>query len=331
MKVLWTHNFNPDVPNSGRFMYIMAEGLRREGVDLELMYLGELRSAKRIHVARQEVMHRSKSFDITHSQFGSACAIVSASAKGVKVVSLRGSDWHRYLGWNWNQYIHGTLAFLFTRMALNFYDGVIVMSRRMASEVHSKLRPNVNLEILPDPIDTTIFVPGNREESRRLLGEGDDDAPWVLFTTLSEKNPIKRTELARRVVELVSHSIPGIKLKVATGVEHEKMPIFISACNIALCTSTHEGWPNSIKEALACGLPFVSTDVSDLGDIARWHGCCFVGAADARILADAIIQGITNVPESGLREIAQSMNLENTSKKLINYYSTLLKNSNYMK
>jgi teichuronic acid biosynthesis glycosyltransferase TuaC len=328
MKILWTHNFNPDVPNSGRFMHIMAEGLRREGVDLELMYLGALGSVNRISVARQEVMHRSKSFDITHSQFGSACALVSAAAKGIKVVSLRGSDWHRYRGSNWREYLHGILAVLFTRMALNSYDGVIVMSRRMGSEVRKKLQPHVLLQILPDPVDTTIFVPSNRSDARCKLGAGEDEAPWVLFTTLSDKNPIKRVELARCAVDLASHSIPGIKLKVATGLEHDKMPIFISACNLVLCTSTHEGWPNSIKEALACGLPFVSTDVSDLGDIVLSHRGCFVGPADAHFLADAIIQSLSNEPELGLRDIAQTMNLETTSKKMVAYYGELLKNSN---
>jgi glycosyltransferase involved in cell wall biosynthesis len=148
-----------------------------------------------------------------------------------------------------------------------------------------------------------------------------------LFTTISERNPIKRTELARRAVEFASYSIPGIKLKVATGLAHDKMPIFIAGCNLALCTSTHEGWPNSIKEALACGLPFVSTDVSDLDGIARRYKSCFVGPADARLLADAILQSLASLPEPGLRDIALSMNLETTCKKLVSYYGELLKNS----
>jgi teichuronic acid biosynthesis glycosyltransferase TuaC len=325
MRVLWTHNFNPNVPNSGRFMHIMADGLRREGIDLELMYLGELASVNRIRFARQEVMHRSKSFDITHSQYGSACAFVSAAAKGIKVVSLRGSDWHRYRGSNWGEYLHGIISVLFTRLALNSYDGVIVMSRRMGSEVRTNLQPHAVLQVITDPVDTTIFIPSNRKDARRKLGAGEDDAPWVLFTTLSDKNPIKRMELARRAVDLASHSIPGIKLKVATGLEHEKMPVFIGACNVVLCTSTHEGWPNSIKEALACGLPFVSTDVSDLEDIAQRQRGCFVGPADVHFLADAIIQSLASVPEPGLRDIAESMNLETTSKQLVVYYRELLK------
>jgi teichuronic acid biosynthesis glycosyltransferase TuaC len=331
MRVLWTHNFNPDIPNAGRFMHIMAEGLRREGVDLELMYLGALGSLSRIRAARQEVIHRSKSFDITHSQFGSACSLVTAAASGIKVVSLRGSDWHRYRGSNSAQYLHGIIAVLFTRMALNSYDGVIVMSHRMGSEVQMKLQPHALLQVLTDPVDTTIFVPDNRNDARRKLGASEDSAPWVLFTTLSENNPIKRTGLARRSVELAAQTIPGIKLKVATGLAHEQMPSFIAACNVVLCTSTHEGWPNSIKEALACGLPFVSTDVSDLDDIAQKHRGCFVGPADAHFLSDAIIQSLSNEPEPGLRDIAQSMNLETTSKKLVVYYSELLKSSKKVK
>lgn len=327
MKVLWTHNFNPEIPNSGRFMHILAEGVRREGVDIEVMYLGALGSVNRIRRARLEVMHRSKLFDITHAQFGSACALVSAAARNIKVVSLRGSDWHRYRADNWPEYRHGILAVLFTRIALGSFNGVLVMSRRMASEVRATLHPDVPLQILADPVDTSKFVPKNRQDARRELGFGDDNSPWVLFTTLSETNPVKRPDLARRAMEIAAKSVPGLKLKVATGLDHASMPTFVSACNIVLCTSTHEGWPNSIKEALACGLPFVSTDVSDLADIGRQHPSCVISSGDPLELSAAILRSLAVVPEPGLRDVAQSMNVEATSRKLVDYYHALLQDS----
>ena len=324
MKVLWTHNFNPDIPNAGRFMYLLADGLRREGVNIELMYLGSLGSVERIWKARNEVISKSKGFDITHSQFGSACALASAEAKSIRIVSLRGSDWHRYSSGNWSEYRHGLLATLFTKISLNAYDGVLVMSNRMADEVRLRLSKNVRLHILADPVDTSIFVPKDRLEARRELGIFDDVMPWVLFTTLSDKNPVKRPELARRAVELAADRVSGLKLKVATGLDHGKMPTFVAACNLVLCTSTHEGWPNSIKEALSCGLPFVSTDVSDLAEIAQFHPGCFVCPAEAHQLSDAIFKCLASSPGPGLRSVAESMNLEVSSRKLVSFYYDLL-------
>jgi teichuronic acid biosynthesis glycosyltransferase TuaC len=325
LRVLWTHNFNPDIPNAGRFMHILADGVRHEGVELELMYLGALGSVGGIRRARQAVAQRSRDFDITHAQFGSACALASAAAQGVRVVSLRGSDWHRYRGENAAEYRHGILAVLFTRLALRAFQGVVVMSQRMALEVGQALGAQATLQTLADPVDTSIFVPRDRQQARQQLGMADDASPWILFTTLSPSNPVKRAGLAMQAVALAAQRVPGLQLKVATGLDHARMPLFVSACNLALCTSTHEGWPNSIKEALACGLPFVSTDVSDLAAIAQRHASCQVCPPDAQALSDAIVRGLAAPASPALREIGESMNVAVTSRTLVAHYAEVLR------
>ena len=44
MRVLWTQNFDPAILDKGCFMYSAYEGLRDAGVDVQLEYLGNLRS-----------------------------------------------------------------------------------------------------------------------------------------------------------------------------------------------------------------------------------------------------------------------------------------------
>src|SRR5579871_3440709 len=94
MRVLWTHNFDPSESNKGSFLRAAADGLRARGIQLHLHYLGNLRSPWQLLRARSEIKRLSRSFDLVHAQFGSACAFVTAAVEGIpKLVTLRGNDW----------------------------------------------------------------------------------------------------------------------------------------------------------------------------------------------------------------------------------------------
>ena len=179
---------------------------------------------------------------------------------------------------------------------------------------------------LPDPIDMDHFYLQDRQYSREKFFGSTDNAPWVLFTTLSRTNPVKRVDLALEAIRIAQQDIKNLTIKIANGIPHEQMPLFVSACDVALCTSTHEGWPNSIKEALACGIPFVSTDVSDLHDIARKHPICKIIPPQA----ESIAQEINSVVSNGcsryqeLREEISAMNTDFTTKHLLATYENLL-------
>ena len=80
MKVLWTHNFNPNIPGAGGFMYTFAKALENIGINVEFLYLGNLKSISQLKLAQEKVRKASKYFDITHAQFGSACALATMRA-----------------------------------------------------------------------------------------------------------------------------------------------------------------------------------------------------------------------------------------------------------
>ena len=87
MKILWTHNFDPAIKGSGSFMWVMVDGLRKQGMQIDVLNLGNLRSPWRIFQAILRVRAQSKNYDLVHAQFGSACSLVTMFANKPKIVS----------------------------------------------------------------------------------------------------------------------------------------------------------------------------------------------------------------------------------------------------
>ena len=324
MKILWTHNFSPENIVAGNFMYILARGMQELGLKIDLEYLGNLRSPSEFISARRRVRELSAKYDLVHAQFGSACAFASADCYVPNIVTLRGSDWHVYKGRKIGAMLHNYLAFLLSRISLQKFDEVIVMSNRMAAEVRLVLEDKNNVYVIPDALDDKFFKRIDKKEARTRLGQADNNKLWVLFTTVSIDNPVKRASLAMNAFNYAKNKCSEIELRIASGISPGDMPTFVSACDIVLCTSSHEGWPNSVKEALACGLPFVATDVSDLQLIADMYPSCRVVQPDPMILGENILQVLKSGQVEGLSKAVDHMNVLQTCNEIRKRYISIL-------
>jgi teichuronic acid biosynthesis glycosyltransferase TuaC len=323
LRTLWTHNFDPAIPNSGVFMHTAADAVRRAGIDVDLAYLGNLRTPTGILRARGAVRELARGYDLVHAQYGSACAVASADSHRPLVISLRGSDWTPAYSPSSAWRAHAAAATRMTRHSLPAASVVVVVSRRIGEEVRNRY-PTQQVEVLPDPIDISSFRPGLRTESRRRLGLDSAECKRVLFTALDRSRPNKRVELAVAAVENARRVMKDLELVVASGYPHDLMPAVVSTCDVVICTSTAEGWPNSVKEALACGLPFVSTDVSDLRDIARAEPSCKVVAANPVSLGAALVEVLSDDPPVGLEKHVSHMSVDTFAKDLPRVYEEAL-------
>lgn len=323
MRVLWPHNFNPAVENSGIFMHNFANGLRENGAHVDLYYLGNLRSASDFIKASVTLNKVSKGYDLIHAQYGSACALVVSFVPGIpKVVTLRGSDWHNYSE-NINLlYFHSKISNYFTRISIEKYDAIIAVSNRIKREV-SNSYPNLRVVTIPDGIDLNLFKPQSKRKAKSEIGCGFS-SKRILITTLSEKNPIKRVSLAKAAVDLAKMRLPNLQLVVATKIANNLMPLFINSCNAVLSTSTYEGWPNCIKEALACNVPFIATDTSDLREIANLESVCRISAPDPKEFAENILEVVLTNNKTYLRKHVEDMEISLVCKKLLDVYRAIL-------
>jgi glycosyltransferase involved in cell wall biosynthesis len=168
-------------------------------------------------------------------------------------------------------------------------------------------------------------VPLDKRQAKALLGYPDCPEKWVLFNALSVKNPIKRCHLAKQAFEIDQARHGSLQLRLATDLPHDMLPLFTASCDVIVCTSENEGWPNSVKEALACNVPFVSTDVSDLRDIARNEPSCRICPPDPRVIAENICDVLKGPEPRNLRQYVLDMSLDAIGEKLVSTYEAVLR------
>jgi len=321
MRVLWVHNCPPDAVSSGVFVDILAEAVRAAGVEVVKHYTGNLRGVGRLVRAAKVVRSTSSPFDLVHAQFGSACGWVASFARGPKLLTLRGTDMLGMDAGGPLHRAHGLACRWLTGSALRSYGDVIVMSNRMRRELQGKFRFGGRVHVIPSGIDLEVFRPIDRTEARHRLAQHGNTAPWVLFSSVQgPSNPIKRAGLARAAFELLRARRPDAELKLLSGRPHDQVPLWVNACDVALLTSTREGWPNIIKEALACNVPFVSTDVSDLREIADVEPGCTVARPTPEALAQGLLAALERSGATDLRRHVRQMELGAVARQLKDLY-----------
>jgi hypothetical protein len=171
-------------------------------------------------------------------------------------------------------------------------------------------------------VDPGRFRPMARAEARRRRGL-PLDGTRVAFVVLRGKvdhdpRPYKRLELAEAAVRRV----PGAVLDVLEHIPFDEMPAAYCACDALILTSLDEGSPNCVKEALACALPVVSTDVGDVRQIVTGLTNCAVVPPEPEAFARALTAALTDgrgCPE-GPERMAAEHSIQAMTQEFVRFY-----------
>jgi len=319
MRILWVHSFDTKAnPVSGIFMQRQIEWFRNADIQLDTLYL-PVRSPIRLARALVRLRRIYTRYSVIHAQTGSLNGFLVARLTRDPIISLKGSDWHPITQGALFVRIHSLLAVWFTRKSLTRVGRVICVSNRMRGEVLGQ-NPLLKIDVIPCGVDLTKFHPRDRQECRRILGRDGDHSIWILFSSVTWGNPIKRRSLAIEAFEYARSVNDEIKFIEITDVDPEDVSTYINGSHVVLLTSIHEGWPNIVKEALACCIPFVSTDVSDLSEAAEQLPQCYVVDSHPAALGRAIIDSISAKPRSSLREYAHRFDSDLITEQLLRLY-----------
>ncbi len=228
--------------------------------------------------------------DIVYGRFGQCGLVAMAQHGSPLIMRFGGSD---LIGWRTAQgkepvasYVLRLSSWLAARRA----DAVIIPDTKMAQHL-----PRSDYHLIPAGIDLALFHPLPMDAARGQLGL-PTDRKLVLFAA-DPNRIIKRVSLAQQAVEMLKQEC-AVELVIASGVPHAQIPTYMNACDALVLTSQHEGSPNVVKEAMACNLPVVSTDVGDVRQRIGALDSCYVSSEDT---PQAIALGLRHVLQQTTR------------------------------
>ena len=245
---------------------------------------------------------RKGEYDLVHANYGLVAPFALAQPTRPVVLSLWGTDLMSEMRW----------LRLLTRFGIRHADAVVVPSPVMSR------RLDVDHELIPFGIDTSLFRPIPRDEARAQVG-WDIDRPIALFP-YDPKREVKDFPRAQRIVDRAS---VDVELRAVTGVPHDLMPYYVNASDVLLVTSKRESGPLAVKEAAACNVPVISTDVGFVRETIEGVENCAVSETDAGLTA-ALEYVVEDGGRSDGRDVIDELGLDTMGDRLVDLYERVV-------
>jgi teichuronic acid biosynthesis glycosyltransferase TuaC len=300
---------SPDRPGSGAFVCHQVEQLRRFGHTVDVIdILGSQSKMNYLRCALDVMrMTRAVAYDIVHAHYGYSAYPAMFRSQAPLVITLHGTD---VLG--------SIFERLCTRAVSHFADAIIVVSEGMRRRI-----PGI---VIPCGVDLDVFKPYDRDKARARLQRPKDK--YIVLFPFDPARPEKRYDLARASVERLVQEGVDAELMTVFNMANGEMPWCYSAADAMLLCSDREGSPTSIKEALACNLPVVATEVGDVGELLSGIAGTRICPPDADMIARNLREVFDWSRSSEFRGRAAMARYDQvlTVEKIVGVYADVLSN-----
>jgi len=199
-----------------------------------------------------------------------------------------------------------------TQLVLPFVKQIIVKSKNLYDFIPYKKKSN----IIPNGVDFQMFKADND-----FLDKGK--VLWLANPNDSRKN----FQLIKKAFNLLQ--VEGAELINPYPIKHDEFPKYLNKSSIFVLTSFHEGSPNVIKEAMACNIPIVSTDVGDVKEVIGNTEGCFITSFKPKDMAEKIKLALEFSEKKGRtkgrkRLIELGLDSKTVAQKIIEVYKKVL-------
>lgn len=277
MKVLVVTNMYPnsEQPAFGTFVKDQVEALRQAGIEIDVLFVNGRKHKSNYlwGIFRFWWMLVKKRYNIIHAHYAISGFIARLQFFYPVVVTYHGGEVKNLVSY-W-------LRFL-ARRGPQMFDRIIVVNR-LEKEI---INHDAKVRVIPCGVNFDEFQPTPLTEARRLLGL-PMDKPLILWAG-EYWQYAKRFELVEESLKVLKQRCPEAELVLVSGKPHSVIPTYMNACDVLVLTSRSEGSPMVIKEAMACNLPIVSTDVGDVAKVIEGVEGCYLVKPDPEDVADKL-------------------------------------------
>ena len=180
----------------------------------------------------------------------------------------------------------------------NYVSGVICVSTKNKQEsITLGLTDEIKCKVIPNAVNKELFHEQDKSSRRHELGISENDFVIAFVGWFNERKG------STRVAEAIKQVGGGVKsLFIGKGeldpqcdgilykgmLPHEKVSQYLGTADCFVLPTLHEGCCNAVVEALACGLPVISSNLPFNWDILNETNSIMVNPNSIDEIADAI-------------------------------------------
>lgn len=218
----------------------------------------------------------------------------------------------------------------------NYVKGVIAVSSKNKNEsIDNGMTTQEKCIVLPNGINPKLFYHKDRIECRKSLGI-DQNVFVVAFcgafchrkgvgVLSSAIDSIQDGEVNSLFIGRPYGEEPACRGILFKGtLQHDKLAEYLNAADIFVLPTLHEGCCNAIIEALACGLPVVSSNLPFNWDVLNESNSIMVDPNDVKAVAAAILELRDNkerrqLLSQGALATAKGLTIEERAEKIMDF------------
>lgn len=273
------------------------------------------------YLAVKDIVLRQSSFDIlhAHSSFpdGYASYLLARKTNKKLIITVHGPDIFTYLN---SLALRQLISQAFIKC-----DKIIAVSTLLKKHIIKALGVEGNkIAVIPNGVDTTCFRPiMEREDIEKKLGlpanvkriiyvgwliksKGVEDLLQAFESIAGNRNDLELCLVGgytgsawekeyNEIVEKVKSSQFSGRIRLVGTISNAELPFWLNASDFLILPSRLEGFGVALIEALACGLPVISTRCGGPEDIVNENNGILVNPADVKELTSAILKMLSDL------------------------------------